>query len=156
MKRIICLLVCAVLLCVPLVSCGNGDTEETTFAEKLPDHAGSISKDYDENGNFILTSTDDRVVYSYNSGYVVFTFAGNSVSKIQRVFAFEDAKKAQEYSSAQAKQAVEAGNVPPQMIVNGSNVIYTVGFSTDNNDLGVYYAKSKTDVLAAFAGEESR
>ena len=154
MKKIICLLLVLLVLCAPLISCASSDTEDTTEVT-LPSYAGKQSEDYDASGNFILTSTDDRAVYTYNSaGYVVFTFTGETVSKIQRVLVFEDSDKAQKYISEQTNAAIENGETPVAMELSGNYVIVPVGFSTEEGSLGSYYLKGKSDVTVDF-GEEA-
>lgn len=160
------LLTAALALCLAatlLASCGAGNgkqddvtTDETTASNEttrapLPDYAGKKPSDFDADGNFILTSTDVRKVYKYNdTGYVVFTFSGETVYEIQRVLTFESTEAAQQYMTDTALNAVNNGEVPPVMEINGSLVILKVGHSADEDELGSYYTKTKTEVLADY------
>ena len=165
------LLTAALALCLSaslLASCGtaksgqkdNADTADTTEADvttaaPLPDYAGKTPSDYDADGNFILTSTDVRAVYAYNdTGYVVFTFAGESVTKIQRVLVFEDNESAEQYVNDTCAEAVNNGEVPPTMRANGSLVIINEPYSSEESSLGFYYTKSKAQLFADFPEDQ--
>lgn len=162
MKKLLTAVLALCLSASLFASCGANNKEtdtttgETTAAATdtnapLPDYAGKKPSDFDANGNFILTSTDVRAVYRYNdTGYVVFTFMGESVSEIQRVIVCESAEAAQKYMTDAANEAINNGETPPIMEMNGSLVICKVGLSTDEKELGYYYTKTKTAVLADF------
>ena len=158
MKKIICFILAAMMAAAPLCSCESAEKEkdalETTAT--LPDYAGKEIKEYDENGNFILSSTEDRHVYVKNDGYVVVTFLGESVNKIERVYSCESAEKAEEKGLELCRGYVEDGKVPPIYKVNGSLLIVTVPFDSEATDgLESYYLKPKAEVEKAFdtAGE---
>jgi len=163
MKKIICALLIVAMIAPALASCAKkeGDEQkpdtttapETETTATLPDYVGNPPAETEADGSFILTSTDDRVVFTYSEGYVVFTFAGEAVSKIQRVICFETVEDAQEYVSEKRTEATNNGETPTTMIVNGSNVIIPVGFNATEKSLGSYYMKSKTAVLEDFANE---
>lgn len=160
MKKIFSLILAAVILALSLASCagGSGNTKntgpaETTANENLPDYAGQKISDYDSNGNFILTSGTDRVVYTYESGYVVFTFLGSAVQKIQQVLVFEDEAAAGKYVTDIALEAIDKGEIPPTLRANKNLVIVPVSISNDKKDLGYYYTQSRNIVEAAFAAE---
>lgn len=158
MKKIITLVLMLALLCASMCSCflidedyeKNKDTTEasvTTNEEKKTD-------DYDENGNFIMTSTEDRYVYAYKNGYLVFTFNDAAVSKIQHVFAFADQAAAQEYVKQVTLDAVEKGEVPPTITVSGVYAIERVPFVVgDQTGISSYYVRGKSAVEADFANE---
>lgn len=159
MKKKFSLILAAVIVAASLASCGgtgnvqNTGPAETTANEKLPDYAGKEISDYDGNGNFILTSGTDRVVYTYESGYVVFTYTGSTVKKIQQVLVFEDESAATKYTSDLALEAVNKGEVPPDLRVNNNLVIVPIGASNDKKDLGYYYTQTRSAVEKAFAAE---
>lgn len=162
MKRILCLVFALALALYSMCSCfkskeSSGSGEDTTVSS-LPEYTGKIVADYDEQGNFILTSTDERKVYLVNSPgnvreYAVFTFSGEAVTKVQTVICFSSADEAEDYVSANAKSAIDAGKIPDEMTVNGTYVITKVGFNADKDSLGNFYAKSKTDVINMYEQE---
>ena len=150
------LLMAASVLCAcGQASGGNSVPDETTQStESLPSYAGQDIVDYDAQGNFILESSDNRKVFSYNSGYVVFSFTGESVANIKRVLEFDSAEEAAEYVSTTQLSQVENGEIPDIMTANGVYVIVPVAFSTDNESLGFCYTKTKTQIIAEFDGED--
>lgn len=154
MKKLICLGL-AFLMVLSLSSCfllAKEEAEDTTAdTAGLPSYVGQEIKEFDENGDLILTSSDNRLVYPYEDGYVVFECFGETISKIQRVYVFEDADAAQEYIKEQTFAAVDKGEVPPNYTQNGKYAIITVGFTTDQTSLGFYYARSKTVVKNDFS-----
>lgn len=157
MKKTISLLLAVLLALGILCGCAsNGapadETKETT-ENSLPDYAGKEIKEYDENGNIILTSTDDRQVYSYSGGFIIFSFNGQSVSNIKRVYCFSSEESAKEFVTENARKAVENGLIPLKHSVNGTNVIEDVAFSTDPANIGNYYAKTKSQIEKDFEGE---
>ena len=162
MKKVFSLILAAALVAVALCSCagsasntdtGNTGPAETTANDKLPSYAGQKVPDYDANGNFILTSSDNREVYPYGTGYAVFTYAGEAVTKIQQVLVFEDEAVAEKYVNDIAIEAINKGEVPPTLRANGNYVIVAVGASNDSKELGYYYTQSKTKVTSDFATE---
>ena len=161
MKKIFSLILAAVILAASLVSCGGtGNVEntgpaETTASGKLPDYAGQNVPDYDSEGNFILQSSENRVVYSYESGYAVFTFAGSTVKKIQQVLVFDDEDAAAKYVNDVAVEAVNKGEIPPTMSTSGNYVILAVGVSNDSKELGYYYTQSRATVTDAFESTDT-
>ena len=161
MKKIFSLILAAVITAATLASCAgtqapeNTGPVETTASGKLPDYAGQTVRDYDSEGNFILQSSEDRVVYTYGTGYAVFTFAGESVKKIQQVLTFESEEAAQQYVSDTVRAANDKGEVPPTFQVNRNYVIVQVGLSSDKKDLGFYYTQSRAKVAASFESTDA-
>ena len=157
MKKIISLFLAVVMVATVLCACASqgGVAPKDTTAEdtqKIPSYAGQSVSDYDSNGNLILTSSENRKVYPYESGYAIFVFTGETVAKITRVLEFEDEAAAEEYLTSTALEQVEKGEVPTTMVRNGSYVVIKVGYEEEG--LGQYYVKTKTDVMNAFGGEE--
>lgn len=161
MKKIFSLILAAVITAATLASCAgtqapeNTGPVETTASGKLPGYAGQTVNDYDSEGNFILRSSEDRVVYTYGTGFAVFTFAGESVKKIQQVLTFESEEAAQQYVNDTALAAIDKGEVPPTMRANKNYVIVQVGSSSDKKDLGFYYTQSRAKVTAAFESTDA-
>ena len=164
MKKIICLMLALLMVASVLAGCAAGtgsgtqtthDHDHETESQKLPDYVGQNIHDYDSEGNFILASSENRVVYTYESGYVVFTFTGETVQKIQQVLVFADEAAASEYLNKVALEAIDKGEVPPTMALNGKLVIVAVSLSTDSKSLGYYYTQSKTKVTEAFEKTET-
>ena len=71
------------------------------------------------------------------------------------MFVFEDEAAASEYVNKVALDAIDKGEVPPTMALNGKLVIFTVGASADSKDLGFYYTQSRTKVTEAFNKTET-
>lgn len=157
MKKIFSLILAAVITAATLASCAgtaapeNTGPVETTANDKLPSYAGQKNPDYDAKGNFILTSSENRKVYPYGSGYVVFTFTGEAVKKIQQVLVFEDEAAATKYTSDLALEAINKGEIPADHRVSDNLVIIPVGLSTDSKSLGYYYTQTRDKVTADFA-----
>lgn len=160
MKKLICLILTMVMV-LSLSSCfllakevenaegttGVGETNSFSDTREI--------KEFDENGNPILTSTDDRLVYPYeNDGYVVFVCFRGTIEKIQRIYEFDSNEAAEEYVLDVCVDAVDAGRVPPRYAVKGNYAIIDVGFDTNPESLGFYYTKSKTIVLNDFGSKE--
>ena len=158
MKKIISMALALIMSALVFCACASqgGVKEEQTVQEtqNLPSYVGQEDADYDVNGNYILTSTDNRKVYPYDSGYVVFKFNGEAVAKITRVLEFEDEVAAGEYLTSAALAQVENGEVPTTMVQNGVHVIVNVGFDTEEGGLGSYYTKGKSDIMTEFESAE--
>ncbi len=160
MKKIISLLLAVVMVATVLCACasqGGAAPKDTTAGDtqKLPSYAGQSVSDYDSNGNLILTSSENRKVYPYESGYAIFTFNGESVSKILRVIEFEDEESAEDYLTSTARDQVEKGEIPTTMRRNGVYVVINVGFDPENPGIGEYYNKTKTQIIAEFETDEA-
>ena len=156
MKRIICLLMALVLAASFISACGNtSEKNEDTSSQStqpLPDYVNGSSPDYNENGELVLTSTSDRLVYPYDGGYVIFSFNGESVASIKRVYEFESSDKAKEYIAQKMAEAANNGAVPEQLAQHGLYVIKTFGFvpNAQPESLESFYTGSKTKVMAYF------
>ena len=161
MKKIICLVLTFAFICLAMSSCflldenyvSKDDTTDSTAG--LPDYAGTKEKDVDDNGNFILSSTDNRHVYVYGSGYAVFTFSGQAVTSIKYAVNFDNEEAASQYMSDEAKKAIDKGVTPPTMsIYGGTCVVTNIGYDPQNAEgLSKYYIQSRSDVEAAFNEE---
>lgn len=153
MKRFTVLTLVLVMLCASLASCKaklfdpvNADTTvaETTAALKADD-------DYDEAGSIILTSSENRKVYKEKDSFIIFSFLGNSVKSVTRVWELSSKTEAEEYLREYALTFVEKGEVPPTMKVNGVYVIASVGFSNEKGTDGFYYTMSREQITNEMA-----
>lgn len=157
MKKIVSLLVLVSMLTLALCSCGSsvGSTDntgpaDTTDAVTLPDYVNQTIKEYDSEGNFLLTSTDNRIVYAYKSGYVVFTFLGQTVNKIQEVKSFKTEEEAAQFVITYMQEnGKDGGNA----FANGKNAVITCG--ADYEVLGDYYTMTKSAIISEFSSVES-
>ena len=157
MKRFVALFLVAVVWVTALSSCKiklfdpvGEETEDTTVFQTQ-----ELEGNYDANGDVNLTSSENRKVYAWGSGYVAFGFLGETVQTITRIYEFEDAEKAQNYVNDAVQSAIADGQQPPNLIVKGKYALETVGFSAEKGTLGSYYASSRTEVEAAFGTDDS-
>lgn len=159
MKKIISMALALIMAASVFCACASeGATKEeqtTQETEKLPSYSGQTPADYDAEGNFILTSSENRKVYSYDSGYIVFSFTGEAVSKVLRVLEFEDETAAEEYLTSTARAQVEKGEVPDTMRRSGVYVVINVPYDPEDTVLAPYYNKTKSDIIGEFETEEA-
>ncbi len=158
MKKIVSIALALIMSTSVFCACtsegGGKEVETQQNVQELPSYAGQKISDYDANGDFIFTSSENRKVYPYESGYIVFTFTGDAVSKISRVLEFESEDAAEEYLTSTARAQVENGEIPTTMRQNGVYVIVNVGFDAEESSIGSYYSKVKADIISEFEGEE--
>lgn len=161
MKKIISMALALIMSASAFCACasqGSVKADETPtqqITQELPSYAGQSIQDYDSNGNIILTSSENRKVYPYESGYAIFTFNGEAVSKILKVIEFEDEESAEDYLTSTARAQVEKGEIPTTMRRNGVYVVINVGFDPEDPRLGEYYNKTKTEIIAEFETDEA-
>ena len=102
-------------------------------------------RDYDNDGNLIVTSTDNRYVYKSDLGYIIFSFNQKSDTCFQvlEVRALEDEEKATQYTTEHVVEMMNSGNY---VGVNqaGRYVVFTV--SVENEIYGKYLALTRADV----------
>lgn len=85
-----------ILLCVFLVGCGNETTEENNDSNTTnnTDNSELDSTEDENDGKWI--STDDKLIFIDDDGYyMVFTYDGEVLSKVEWVMDFEDDATAQ-------------------------------------------------------------
>ena len=156
MKKSVALILVLVALLSVLCSCqssGNGKNsgpDVTTNATTLPSYVNHSVKEFDSEGNFILTSSDNRIVYEYDGGYVVFTFNGQAVKKVQEVKEFESEELAAQYVVSYMQDNAK----------NGANAFATgkyavISCSAEHEDLGKYYHMSKSEITGSFSSADS-
>lgn len=152
MKRFICIFLALVTLCALLASCSadkpeNKETVPSDTKRELP----TADANYDKNGKFILTSSENRKVYPVPGGYVVFCFVGDIVQNIFEVFTFDDKDSAKAYADKCVK---EDGLSLSSVSVEDDMVIIAVGFSLEEQGYGSYYLKTRQQVIAEFDSKE--
>lgn len=156
MKKILALALAAGVISACLASCKFSEpvTDESTKAEETlaPVDYDAI-KDTDENGAFILKSTEDRPVYPYKDGYAVFKFIKGSAYKIYYVLEFDDEEGATAYMSENAPAIMGSGEFT-NVQVNKNIVVCNV--DVDHETLGKYYTMNQKDVLKDFEGIEAK
>lgn len=154
MRKISAAVLAIVMLCVFLCSCDAKlfdpvDTADTTAADTTA--VFNVDDEYDADGNIILTSSDNRKVYKDKEGFIIFTFLGESVSRVTRVWQYESKVAAEESLREYALTFVEKGEVPPVMKTNGVYVIINVGFSNEKGTDGFYYTMSREKITNEMA-----
>ena len=154
MKKIISITLAAGALSMALSSCDaklfDNTADDTTAADTtatLP----TLDSNYDNKGNYILDSTENRKVYPVPEGYVVFSFLGNAVQEIDQVYTFEDEEAAAAFAD---KCLREDGYLRSAVTVNGKLVIIDVGFDPASEGYGKYYIYDREKVEQDFAQNE--
>ena len=125
----------------------NADTTEADTTVSLP----NLDSNYDSKGNYILTSSENRKVYTVAGGYIVFSFLGNAVQEIDQVYSFDDETAAAEFADKCVK---EDGYNRSAVNVNGNLVIVDVGFDAASDGYGKYYIYDRAKVEQDFAENE--
>jgi|GEM_PF-2899311 len=158
MKKILCFALAAVFCC-SLASCKFSDPvdldttneiREETTAPETSEPSDKNYVDYDKDGNFILKSSDDRVVYKLDGGYVVFVFAGNVVGKIHNVIEFENEDAMTEYLRENVTSLMSSGVYNN---VNTSKNLIILTYNAGESGMGKYYSYTKNEVLDEFSAE---
>lgn len=149
MKKSLSLILLVCMLLVALASCSSGGNASpngatTTKAPLDSTYNETKIEEYDSEGNYILTSTDERAVFPTSYGYVVFAFTGNAIRKISIVQEFETEKEALDFVVSYMQ---ENGSSGKNAIPNGKLVIMN---ATAADEEFKYYASSKSDILAAY------
>ncbi len=157
MKKTVCLILILCMLCGALVACGTSGTGTTT--ETTHDHAADETTsgggytepkidEFDEDGKFILDSTEDRKVYPTEDGYVVFSFSGESLVRLHHVIDMESKEEAVDFIvTYMHDHGKDGGNAR----ISDDLVILNV-YSQDD-EYFKYYAKTKSQIVAEFENE---
>lgn len=119
--KIISLILVSVFAAALLMGCASSDVAaETAWVDV---NSGNVRKsthsetqaetapDTDENGNLLLTTDDNRLVYQTDYGCEVIVFNGSYVNKMYLVYTFATADDAGQYLSSHAKDIMSAGDI---------------------------------------------
>ncbi|MBQ8915081.1 MAG: hypothetical protein IJ046_02765 [Clostridia bacterium] len=152
MKKITALLLCIMLLAGALSSC-NWKLFEPVESTEAETTASTPKADPDrlEDGAIILTSSENRKVFATDDGYIIYSFVGESVKSITKVYEFESVEAAKEYANDAASEAVKNGEQPRDLRLEGMLVIELIKFSTDRESLGFNYSKTRSEILESYA-----
>ena len=158
MKKILCFILAAVF-CLSLASCKFSDPVDrstTSVDEDTTDPADttavSSSKDYDDSGKFILESTDNRVVYKLDGGYIIFKFSGSSPYKIYNVIELEDAAAVSAYLEENVVNLMSSGVYDN---VTSSDNLIILSYNVSESGIGRYYTYNKEAILKEFESTEA-
>ena len=153
MKRIL-FAVLAALLLFSLAACRKegeenqvtSDPGENSMIESTSETEAS-SPDYDENGNLILFSTQERPVIKSSFGYYIFRFDENQLSSLMVVYDEQTAEAAQElYDTMTAPGYNQTDFV--SIVCSGQYVVCTA--STSSTRYGYLFKMQRLDILGYF------
>lgn len=119
--KIISLILVSVFAAALLMGCASSDVAaETAWIDV---NSGNVRKstrsetqaetapDTDADGNLLLTTDENRLVYQTEYGCEVLVFNGTYVSKIYLVYTFASADDASQYLSSHSKDIMNAGDI---------------------------------------------
>ena len=119
--KIISLILVSVFAAALLMGCASSDVAaETAWVDV---NSGNVRKsthsetqaetapDTDADGNLLLTTDENRLVYQTEYGCEVLVFNGTYVSKIYLVYTFASADDASQYLNSNANEIMSAGDV---------------------------------------------
>ena len=95
------------LLAESRIDVNSGNVRKSTHSETQAETA----PDTDADGNLLLTTDENRLVYQTEYGCEVLVFNGTYVSKIYLVYTFASADDASQYLNSNANEIMSAGDV---------------------------------------------
>ena len=89
------------------IDVNSGNVRKSTHSETQAETA----PDTDADGNLLLTTDENRLVYQTDYGCEVLVFNGTYVNKIYLVYVFETADDAAQYLNSHANEIMSAGDI---------------------------------------------
>ena len=108
--------------------------------------------DYDNDGNLIVESTDNRYVYKTPEGLVIFSFSASSSSCIQVLFAvpMKDEATASQYLTENIVELMNSGKYL-NVVQNGRYIVHTMALADEG--YGKYLKGDKLSVSKDFSDD---